>query len=238
MQQPLGHNGTDSCLEYCGHIVTRHTSPLGKNPPSYCSDSIVAPRQKQHGYCHLSPQGLTSQTTVRSWCTIQVHQSKIKPCSLDFPAGFYWYGSRRPGPGCPLRWTEELADQSATQTDLQDPLNNSVDLHLKDLVCSERIPTEDITESNSGSPTTSSRGHNSHYSLQSRVSPPKRWWYFLLLGSSFSKGGGDVTEPVTWTLCLCVYVYSCLSDYNVSLFVLSLNIWFPIVPIDGPQVSL
>ena len=103
--------------------------------------------------------------------TIQVHQSRIKPCPLDFPAGSYWYGTRRPGPGRPPRWTEELVDQLPTQAD--NPQNNSTDLPPEDPVCSEPTLTEDCAESNSGSPTTTSRSHHT-YSLRPRVSPPKR----------------------------------------------------------------
>ena len=38
---------------------------------------------------------------------IQVHQSRVKKCSPYFPNGYYWYGSKRQGPGCPLK---ELKD--------------------------------------------------------------------------------------------------------------------------------
>ena len=33
--------------------------------------------------------------------TIQVHQSRVKPCPAEFPAGYYWYGTRHSGPGHP-----------------------------------------------------------------------------------------------------------------------------------------
>ena len=35
---------------------------------------------------------------------IRVHQSRICLCPQDFPAGFFWYGGRRRGPGRPPRW--------------------------------------------------------------------------------------------------------------------------------------
>ena len=39
---------------------------------------------------------------------IQVHQSCIKLCPPNFPAGFYWYGGKRRGPGRPPKWVEQF----------------------------------------------------------------------------------------------------------------------------------
>ena len=46
---------------------------------------------------------------------IQVHQSRVKPCPPDLPAGSYWYGSRRAGPGRPPKWTEQLTERLTEQ---------------------------------------------------------------------------------------------------------------------------
>ena len=40
--------------------------------------------------------------------SIQVYQTRIQPCPVNFPAGYYWYGSRRVGPGHPPKWVERL----------------------------------------------------------------------------------------------------------------------------------
>ena len=40
--------------------------------------------------------------------TIKIHQSRVKHCPVDFPAGFYWYGGKRKGPGRPPKWVEQL----------------------------------------------------------------------------------------------------------------------------------
>ena len=37
-----------------------------------------------------------------------VHQSRICVCAREFPAGYYWYGGKRRGPGRPPRWVERL----------------------------------------------------------------------------------------------------------------------------------
>ena len=39
---------------------------------------------------------------------IQVHMSRTCACPTGFPAGYYWYGSKRKGPGRPPKWVEEL----------------------------------------------------------------------------------------------------------------------------------
>ena len=39
---------------------------------------------------------------------IQVHQTRVQPCPMNFPAGCYWYGSKRAGPGCPPKWVDRL----------------------------------------------------------------------------------------------------------------------------------
>ena len=39
---------------------------------------------------------------------IQVHQTRVTPCPSEFPAGYYWYGGKRSGPGCPPKWVDKL----------------------------------------------------------------------------------------------------------------------------------
>ena len=39
---------------------------------------------------------------------IQVHQTRIQHCP-DIPAGFYWYGGKRSGPGRPPKWTNNVS---------------------------------------------------------------------------------------------------------------------------------
>ena len=50
---------------------------------------------------------------------IRVHLSRVKLCPPNFPAGFYWYGGKKRGPGCPPKWVEQImssGDQMETQT--------------------------------------------------------------------------------------------------------------------------
>ena len=37
---------------------------------------------------------------------VKVHQNHVKLCPDGFLAGFYWYISKRKGPGRPLKWVE------------------------------------------------------------------------------------------------------------------------------------
>ena len=39
---------------------------------------------------------------------VPLHQSRVYRCPDKFPAGYYWYGGRRKGPGCPPKWVELL----------------------------------------------------------------------------------------------------------------------------------
>ena len=48
---------------------------------------------------------------------IQVHQSRVTPCPSEFPAGYFWYGTRRPGPGRPPRWVQELLEDPITMAE-------------------------------------------------------------------------------------------------------------------------
>lgn len=51
---------------------------------------------------------LTDKGSVPQEGAIQVHQSRVCPCPSEFPAGYFWYGSKRRGPGRPPKWTEAL----------------------------------------------------------------------------------------------------------------------------------
>ena len=42
---------------------------------------------------------------------LHVHQSRVVPCPPELPAGFFWYGTRRAGPGRPPKWVEGLLDR-------------------------------------------------------------------------------------------------------------------------------
>ena len=64
---------------------------------------------------------------------IQIHQSRVKPCP-NFPAGFFWCGARRHGPGRPPKWIDEVlrdplesqkAEQSTPASSHKEPIRTS-----------------------------------------------------------------------------------------------------------------
>ena len=57
---------------------------------------------------------------------IQVHQMRIQPCPMNFPTGYYWYGSNRVGPGRPPKWVDQLmaADEPTVDLDNNGDDNN------------------------------------------------------------------------------------------------------------------
>ena len=60
---------------------------------------------------------------------IQIHQSRVKPCPPNLPAGFYWYGENNKGRGRPPKWVEQLligkqtdmAAEGKIETDIAEP---------------------------------------------------------------------------------------------------------------------
>ena len=45
---------------------------------------------------------------------ICVHQSRVCKCPIEFPAGYYWYGGKRKGPGRPPKWVDEFLSSPDT----------------------------------------------------------------------------------------------------------------------------
>ena len=41
-----------------------------------------------------------------------MHQSRVSPCPPHFPAGYFWYGSRRHSSGRPPKWVQNLLQSS------------------------------------------------------------------------------------------------------------------------------
>ena len=58
--------------------------------------------------------------------SITVHQTRVKPCPPEFPAGFYWYGGTQKGIGKIPQWVETLlsdnqnSDRQTTSTEVRD----------------------------------------------------------------------------------------------------------------------
>ena len=72
-----------------------------------------------HGPYRVTCCSKTGVTAVKVYFPderpIQVHQTRVARCPHGFPAGYYWYGHRRSGPGRPPKWVERLlSDRGAS----------------------------------------------------------------------------------------------------------------------------
>ena len=47
---------------------------------------------------------------------VHIHQSRVCCCPSEFPAGYFWYGGRRKGPGRPPKWGDTLLDSGLMPT--------------------------------------------------------------------------------------------------------------------------
>ena len=51
--------------------------------------------------------------------TIEVHQSRVKPCPGGFMAGYYLYANKRKGPGHPPKWVKAaFTGERMSETDI------------------------------------------------------------------------------------------------------------------------
>jgi len=106
---------------------------------------------------------------------IQVHQSSVKPCPLNFPAGFYWYGGKRRAPGRPPKWVEQiLADNQQNKTSNTDESTSS--LEVED---TNDLPQETWnTVADSNKPTlepTQWKRKTSRYNLRQSLHRPRKF---------------------------------------------------------------
>ena len=64
-----------------------------------------------HGMAHIGSQRFPTQESFASRCIFQKKGSYTytnPEFALAFPAGYYWYGGKRKGPGRPPKWVDRL----------------------------------------------------------------------------------------------------------------------------------
>ena len=49
--------------------------------------------------------------------SIKVHQSRVSPCPVGFPAGYYWYGGKKQGSGRPPKCLERVLQSQGVELD-------------------------------------------------------------------------------------------------------------------------
>ena len=118
---------------------------------------------------------------------IQVHQTRVILCPSAFPAGYYWYGDKRPRPGCPPEWVDRFLDEmcSGLQETNMSETSGTQDLspgHKGSEECSPAARLMlytlelDWNVDTSQSEPTAVRAPV-HYGLRSGVKPPNRLSY-------------------------------------------------------------
>ena len=90
---------------------------------------------------------------------VKVHQTRVKPCPDGLLAGYYWYGTKRKGPGRPSKWVEKIRRRKR-KTDLRRSLEV---LYIASVT--ETEPPVESTE----------REQNKHKSVQVNNSVLKRY---------------------------------------------------------------
>lgn len=115
--------------------------------------------------------------------SIQIHQSRVTTCPLKFPAGYFWYGNKRKGPGRPPKWVNDLLTTGEhkeicrTQADVPE---SDVESHDQ----SKEVKEPEVNDSDSETVSTPEhetesesipeRAGTKQYGLRQRVSPPTK----------------------------------------------------------------
>ena len=92
---------------------------------------------------------------------IQIHTLRVQPCPHNFPAGYFWYGGRRKGPGRPPKWVDtllqskqrdsgkwrdpEMQEENLESEEEQSVRSDDTEQDLEDEIGQVRDSTEDIT---------------------------------------------------------------------------------------------
>ena len=96
----------------------------------------------------------------------------MKSCPPSFPAGFYWYGGKRCGPGCPPKWVLTLLDSISCENNAADKCDATDEDEASDQPQEESV-TETQTQPTTGTtepPVSTSTGPavSQRYNLRSR----------------------------------------------------------------------
>ena len=136
---------------------------------------------------------------------IQIHQTRVTPCPPAFPAGYFWYGDKRPRPGRPPKWVDELLqggtrEANVDENDKATPAegkdhssdHDQPEEHLSadESLEAECMPEQDPTTYTPPQEPTSVRAPDvtSRYGLRSRVVPPDRLYWVQARGELSLEG--------------------------------------------------
>ena len=57
---------------------------------------------------------------------IKVNQGRVTKCQMGIPAGFYWYGNKKQGPGHLPRWLKALCEEQISEAGSEQCLSQMV----------------------------------------------------------------------------------------------------------------
>ena len=108
---------------------------------------------------------------------IQIHQSRVTRCPLKFPAGYYWYGNKRKGPGRPPKWVDDLLTTGNDEEPCQsktDELETDVESQLEEPEEPEVKNSDPELMPEVENESMPARTGTERYGLRRCVSPPKK----------------------------------------------------------------
>jgi len=104
---------------------------------------------------------------------ITVHQTRVKFCPCNFPAGFYWYGGKRQGVGKVACWVENLLsddqDKEENQRETADQVEIQNEVESEDTTMDNQATIEKSMPDNS----TTTR-HTTPYNLRKQCHPSRK----------------------------------------------------------------
>ena len=100
--------------KFCKFLMDHHT--------------VFSLEDGEHGETNLVQLEKTGVTAERIYCNsmkdqIRVHLQQVTRCPPAFPAGCYWHGDRRKGPGHPPKWIDDFVNDDAVSMDSMEDHN-------------------------------------------------------------------------------------------------------------------
>ena len=74
---------------------------------------------------------------------IQIHQTRVTPCCLEFPSGSYFYGRKKCSTQDYPQWIDDLATRQSTENDLPDP-EDQPDASKEGIMSESSLPNQDL----------------------------------------------------------------------------------------------
>ena len=106
---------------------------------------------------------------------ITIHQTRVKSCPSNFPAGYYWYGGKRQCVGKVSRWVENLLFgdlDEQHETDDQEVVNN--DTESEHITADIQGTNEKLVPDNSATTSSATTICATPYNLRTHCCPSRK----------------------------------------------------------------